>query len=60
MANRLRDIGVARQIGSYGDAVEVPAGARWLFTAGTRGLARDGALGREPPCVARNRSSGAV
>jgi 2-iminobutanoate/2-iminopropanoate deaminase len=44
MANRRHDIGVARQIGPYGDAVEVPAGARWLFTAGTPGLGRDGAL----------------
>jgi enamine deaminase RidA (YjgF/YER057c/UK114 family) len=44
MVNRLHDIGVARQIGTYSDAVEVPAGARWLFTAGTPGLARDGAL----------------
>jgi 2-iminobutanoate/2-iminopropanoate deaminase len=44
MVNRLHDIGVARQIGTYSDAIEVPAGARWLFTAGTPGLARDGAL----------------
>jgi 2-iminobutanoate/2-iminopropanoate deaminase len=44
MVNKLHDIGVARQIGTYGDAVEVPAGARWLFTAGTPGLARDGVL----------------
>jgi 2-iminobutanoate/2-iminopropanoate deaminase len=44
MANRTHDIGVARQIGPYSDAVEVPVGARWLFTAGTPGLARDGAL----------------
>lgn len=44
MANRMHDIGVARQIGPYSDAVEVPAGARWLFTAGTPGLTRDGAL----------------
>jgi len=44
MVNRLHDIGVARQIGTYSDAVEVPAGMRWLFTAGTPGLARDGAL----------------
>jgi 2-iminobutanoate/2-iminopropanoate deaminase len=44
MVNKLHDIGVARQIGTYGDAVEVPAGARWLFTAGTPGLARDGGL----------------
>jgi enamine deaminase RidA (YjgF/YER057c/UK114 family) len=38
------DIGVARQIGSYSDAVEVPQNARWLFTAGTPGLALDGTL----------------
>ena len=44
MVNRLHDIGVARQIGTYSDAVQVPAGARWLFTAGTPGLAREGAL----------------
>ena len=44
MVNRLQDIGVARQIGTYSDAVEVSAGTRWLFTAGTPGLARDGAL----------------
>jgi 2-iminobutanoate/2-iminopropanoate deaminase len=44
MANRLHDVGVARQIGSYSDAVEVPPNARWLYTAGTPGLALDGAL----------------
>jgi len=42
--NKLYDIGVARQIGSYSDAVEVPHNARWLFTAGTPGLALDGTL----------------
>lgn len=44
MANRSHDVGVASQIGSYSDAIEAPAGARWLFTSGTPGLARDGAL----------------
>jgi 2-iminobutanoate/2-iminopropanoate deaminase len=44
MANKLQDIGVARQIGAYSDAVEVPPNARWLFTAGTPGLALDGSL----------------
>src|SRR5215471_14792102 len=43
-ANALHDIGIACQIGTYGDAVEVPAHARWLFTAGTPGLAEDGTL----------------
>jgi enamine deaminase RidA (YjgF/YER057c/UK114 family) len=38
------DIGVARQIGRYSDAVEVKGAARWLFTSGTPGLAVDGAL----------------
>src|SRR3954465_5984227 len=38
------DIGVARQIGTYSDGVEVPQGARWLYTAGTPGLAVDGNL----------------
>jgi 2-iminobutanoate/2-iminopropanoate deaminase len=42
--NTLHDIGVARRIGRYSDAIEVPANARWLVTAGTPGLALDGAL----------------
>ena len=44
MPNIVHNIGVASQIGSYSDAIEVPAGARWLFTSGTPGLALDGAL----------------
>jgi enamine deaminase RidA (YjgF/YER057c/UK114 family) len=44
MANTIHDIGVAPQIGTYSDAVEVPANARWLCTAGTPGLAPDGGL----------------
>jgi enamine deaminase RidA (YjgF/YER057c/UK114 family) len=44
MTHTLHDIGVARQIGTYGDAVEAPAHARWLFTAGTPGLGLDGTL----------------
>lgn len=44
MPNIARNIGVASQIGSYSDAIEVPAGARWLFTSGTPGLAVDGSL----------------
>jgi len=38
------DIGIASSIGTYSDAVEVPAGARWLVTAGTPGLSSDGTL----------------
>ena len=44
MTNKVLEIGVARQIGSYSDAVEVTAGSRWLFTSGTPGLALDGNL----------------
>ena len=48
MANTMHDLGVARQIGTYGDAVEVPANARWLMAAGTPGLALDGTV---PPDI---------
>jgi enamine deaminase RidA (YjgF/YER057c/UK114 family) len=44
MANTSHNVGVASQIGSYSDAVEAPAGARWLFTSGTPGLATNGKL----------------
>lgn len=44
MAHILHDVGVARQIGRYSDAVEVAPNARLLFTAGTPGLALDGTL----------------
>ena len=44
MSNTSLDIGVARQIGSYSDAVVAPANSRWLFTSGTPGLGLDGAL----------------
>jgi enamine deaminase RidA (YjgF/YER057c/UK114 family) len=49
MANIAHDIGVARRIGTYSDSVEAPAGARWLMTSGTPGLAPDGYL---PPDIA--------
>ena len=44
MANVIHDVGVARQIGTYSDAVEAPPDARWLFTSGTPGLSTDGDL----------------
>jgi len=44
MSNNVHDIGVASQIGTYSDAVEVPANVRWLTTAGTPGLATNGRL----------------
>lgn len=42
--NLQHDIGIASQIGKYGDAIEVPANARWLMSSGTPGLAQDGVL----------------
>ena len=42
--NTPHNIGVAIQIGKYGDAVEVSPQARWLYTSGTPGLALDGTL----------------
>jgi enamine deaminase RidA (YjgF/YER057c/UK114 family) len=42
--NRIHNIGVARQIGAYSDAVEAGPNQRWLFTAGTPGLGLDGKL----------------
>ena len=42
--NIAHDIGVARQIGKYSDAVEVPRNARLLFLSGTPGLGPNGEL----------------
>jgi enamine deaminase RidA (YjgF/YER057c/UK114 family) len=47
MSHTLHDIGIARQIGTYSDAVEVAPNTRWLFTAGTPGLASGGTLPRD-------------
>lgn len=41
---QIHDIGIAAQIGTYSDAVEIPPNCRFLFTSGTPGLARDGTL----------------
>ncbi len=39
-----RNVGVAARVGSYSDAVEVTAPARWLMTSGTPGLDAAGKL----------------
>jgi len=44
MNHTIRDVGVAKQIGAYSDAIEVALNARWLLTSGTPGLALDGRL----------------
>jgi hypothetical protein len=44
MPHAHHDIGVARQIGAYSDAVEVKPNLRWLMTSGTPGLSGTGKL----------------
>lgn len=43
--HRAVDVGVAKQIGAYSDAIETAPNLRWLYTAGTPGLSRDGISG---------------
>jgi len=40
MHHTIVDIGVARQIANYSDAVEVRPNLRWLYTSGTPGFPR--------------------
>ncbi len=47
MKQAIHDIGVARQIGTYSDAIEVGPNLRWLLTSGTPGLATDGDLPKD-------------
>lgn len=42
MTHRLHDVGVAKVIGKYGDAVEVAPNQHWLFTSGTPGMDEKG------------------
>ena len=42
--HKIIDAGVARQIGTYSDAIEVQSGLRWLYTSGTPGLTESGDL----------------
>jgi 2-iminobutanoate/2-iminopropanoate deaminase len=44
MNHKIHDVGVAKQIGNYSDAIEVAPNMRWLYTAGTPGLAADGTI----------------
>jgi 2-iminobutanoate/2-iminopropanoate deaminase len=47
MNHQILNVGVAKQIGSYSDAVGVAPNSRWLFTSGTPGLLADGSLPNE-------------
>jgi enamine deaminase RidA (YjgF/YER057c/UK114 family) len=42
MEHQRIDVGVARRIGAYSDAIVAPPNARWLYSAGTPGMAPDG------------------
>jgi len=42
MTHKIQDIGVAKHIGLYSDAIESTAGLRWLHTSGTPGLMDSG------------------
>jgi 2-iminobutanoate/2-iminopropanoate deaminase len=48
MSHKAIDVGVAKQIGAYSDAIEAAPNLRWLYTAGTPGLSLDGKL---PPDI---------
>ena len=40
----IHDIGIARQVGSYSDAIEVNSGFKWLYTSGAIGMTTNGNL----------------
>ena len=42
MSHRALDVGIARRIGKYSDAILVEPNVRWLVSAGTPGMAPDG------------------
>ena len=42
--NRAINIGIASQVGSYSDAIEVLPDSRWLYVSGTPGLSQTGEL----------------
>lgn len=44
MTHKIHDVGAARHIGRYSDAIETAAGLRWLHTSGTPGVAEDGTI----------------
>ena len=47
MTHIIHDLGVARQIGSYSDAIEARPNQRWLLTSGTPGLSTTGDLPKD-------------
>jgi 2-iminobutanoate/2-iminopropanoate deaminase len=48
MSHTIHNVGAAKHIGKYSDAIETESGLRWLFTSGTSGVADDGKI---PPGI---------
>jgi 2-iminobutanoate/2-iminopropanoate deaminase len=44
MSHTIHDVGAAKHIGRYSDAIETAPGLRWLHTSGTPGVSDDGAI----------------
>ena len=44
MTHTIHDVGAAKHIGRYSDAIETAPGLRWLHTSGTPGVADDGTI----------------
>src|SRR5215467_11634890 len=44
MNHTIHDVGAAKHIGRYSDAIETAPGLRWLHTSGTPGVADDGTI----------------
>jgi 2-iminobutanoate/2-iminopropanoate deaminase len=40
----IHDIGVARHLGRYSDAIEAGPGSRWLYSSGTPGIKASGEM----------------
>jgi 2-iminobutanoate/2-iminopropanoate deaminase len=44
MSHKIHDVGAAKHIGRYSDAIETQSGLRWLYSSGTPGVADDGTI----------------
>jgi 2-iminobutanoate/2-iminopropanoate deaminase len=44
MSHKVHNVGAAKQIGRYSDAIETAPGLRWLYTSGTPGVSDGGKL----------------
>ena len=44
MSHKIHDVGAAKHIGRYSDAMETAPGLRWLHSSGTPGVSQDGRI----------------